>query len=49
MSLERIFNILGSLVALGTVTVVLSSQQTAKVIEASGTAFTQSLRAAMGR
>lgn len=49
MTLERIFNVLGALVALGTVTVVLTSPQTARVIQASGQAFTGSLRAAMGR
>lgn len=49
MSFEKIFNIAGSLVALATVTVVLTSKQTADVISSSGTAFATTLKAAMGR
>lgn len=47
--MERIFNLAGSIVVLATVTVVLTSPQTARVIGASVNGFTASIRAAMGR
>ena len=49
MNLERVFNIAGLLIGVATITVVLGSPQTARIIQASGSAFTSSLRAAMGR
>lgn len=49
MTMERLFNIAGAIVTLATVTVVLTSPQTGNVIRAAGSAFTGSLRAAMGR
>lgn len=48
MTAERFFNILGSIVVLGTVTVVLTSPRTASVIKASADFFTGSISAAMG-
>lgn len=49
MTAENLFNLLGSIVALATVAVVLSSPQTARVISASGSAFTNAVKAASGR
>jgi hypothetical protein len=49
MTVEKIFQVLGALVSLATVTVVLTSPQTASVIRAAGSAFTSSITAAMGR
>jgi hypothetical protein len=49
MTAEKIFQVLGAIVALATVTVVLASPNTARVIQSSGAAFTGSLKAAMGR
>lgn len=49
MTLEKISNLAGALIGLATVTVILTSPQTARVIQASFTGFTASLRAAMGR
>lgn len=49
MSAEKLFNLLGAIVSLATVAVVLSSPQTARVISASGSAFSNAVRTAMGR
>lgn len=49
MNFEKLFNTAGLLIGLATVTVVLASPQTARIIQSSGSAFTASLRAAMGR
>ena len=49
MNLERIFNLAGAIVGVATVTVVLQSRQTARIIQASTDGFARSLRAAMGR
>lgn len=46
---ERILNLAGAIVSLATVAVVLQSQQTARVIQASTQGFAASIRAAMGR
>lgn len=49
MNLDRAFNILGSLIVLATVTVVVASPNSAKLVSSAGGAFTNALRAAMGR
>ncbi len=48
VNLDRIFNLLGSIVVLGTVTVVVMSPNSARIVSATGGAFTNALRAAMG-
>lgn len=47
--LSRIFDLFMSIVDVAALTVVVTSPQTAKVIEAFGNAFSGGLRAAMGR
>jgi hypothetical protein len=49
MNLERIINLFGTLVGLATVAVVVQSPNTARIIQASTSGFTSSVRAAMGR
>jgi uncharacterized membrane protein len=49
MNLDRIFNILGLIVVLGIVTTLVAHKNTANVVSAFGSAFSGSLRAAMGR
>jgi len=49
MNAERVFNLLGSIVTMATVTVVLTAPQTRSVIRESANFFVGSIRAAMGR
>jgi hypothetical protein len=49
MNLDRVFNIAGSIVVVALVTVIVTSKNSAHIISATGGAFTNSLRAAMGR
>jgi hypothetical protein len=49
MNLDRIANIAGSIVVLGMVTVVVASPNSAKIVGSVGAAFSNALRAAMGR
>lgn len=48
-TVDSIANVALSIVTLATVTMLVTSPQTASIIRASGTAFSGSLRAAMGR
>lgn len=48
MPLDRIANLLGSIVTVALVTVIVSAPRTAEVITALGNAFSSSLRTAMG-
>lgn len=49
MNVDRVFNIFGSIVVVAAITVIVSSKNSARIIGAAGGAFTNSLRAAMGR
>jgi hypothetical protein len=49
MNADKFFTILGSIVVLATVTVVLSSPNTSKVIGTGFSGFSGALRTAMGR
>lgn len=49
MNVDRVFNIFGSIVVVALVTVIVSSRNSARIIQATGGAFTNSLRTAMGR
>lgn len=49
MNADKAFSVLGAIVTLGMVTVIVSHPESARVIKATGQAFTQALRAAMGR
>lgn len=46
MNLDGVFNIAGAIVTLAIVTVIVTSPQTARVIQATGGAFAGSIRAA---
>lgn len=49
MNAERIFNVAGAIVTVALVTTLVTSPQTSAIIRAIGSAFTGSIRAAMGR
>lgn len=49
MNIGRIVDILIAIVAVGGITVAVSSTQTASIIKAFGESFTGSLKAAMGQ
>lgn len=49
MSANDIFDILSAIVTVAMVTVIVSSPQTSEVIRALGTAFAESVSAAMGQ
>lgn len=49
MNLDGIFNVAASIVTVALVFVIVSNPGSARVIEAIGSAFSGSLRAAMGR
>ena len=49
MNAERIINVFGAIVGVAMATVVVTSPQTANIIRAATSGFSQSLRAAMGR
>lgn len=49
MNADKAFSVLGAIVTLAMVTTIVSHPESAKVIRATGSAFTNSLRAAMGR
>jgi len=49
MQFGRLIDIFAAIVAVGAVTVVVTSPQTASIITAWGTTFSESLRAAMGK
>jgi hypothetical protein len=44
-----LFNVLGLIVGVATITAVVSSPNSAKVISAAGSAFSGSIRAALGK
>jgi hypothetical protein len=48
MNLDRLFNVLGAIVAVAMVTTIFTSPFTAAVIEAGGKAFAGAIRAALG-
>lgn len=49
MNADKAFSVLGAIVTLATVTVVVSHPQSARIITAFGRAFSDSVRAGMGR
>jgi hypothetical protein len=49
MQLGRIIDLFAAIVAVGMTFVIVTSPQTAGIIQAWGTAFSQSLHAAMGK
>jgi len=49
MNADRLFNLLGSIVVVALVTTVVTSRNSARIVSATGGAFTNSLKAAMGR
>lgn len=49
MNADRLFNLLGSIVVVALVTVVVTNRNSARIIAATGGAFSNSLRAAQGR
>jgi hypothetical protein len=49
MNLDRVFNILGLIVVVALVTTLVAHKNTSDVVKAFGSAFSGSLRAAMGR
>lgn len=46
--MQGIFNVMGSIVTVALVTTIVTSKQTAGIISAFGSAFSESLKAAMG-
>lgn len=49
MNADKAFSVLGAIVTLGMVTVIVSHPQSAKIITATGRAFSNAVRAGMGR
>lgn len=49
MNFDKLFNIVGAIVTVALVTTVVSHSQSASVINAIGSSFSGSLRAAMGK
>lgn len=49
MNADRLFNLLGSIVAVAMVTTIVARPSSAQVIRASGDAFSGSIRAALGK
>lgn len=49
MNADKAFSVLGAIVTLGMVTVIVSHPQSAKIITATGKAFSSAVRAGMGR
>ena len=49
MNFDRILNIFAAIVTVALVTVIVSSPNSARIVSASGSAFSNSLRAAMGK
>jgi hypothetical protein len=49
MTLEKVFQVAGSIVVLATVFTVITSKQTASIIQAASGGFAGALRAAMGK
>ena len=47
--MDSLVNVLGMIVGVALVTMIVTSEQTAAIIQAFGKAFSGSLRAAMGR
>jgi hypothetical protein len=49
VNLDRLFNIAGSIVVVALVTVIVTSKNSARIVSATGGAFSNSLKTAMGR
>ena len=49
MTVDRVFNVLGAIVAVALVTTLVAHKNTAQVVGSVGNAFSGSLRAAMGK
>lgn len=49
MTVDRIANVAAAIVTVALVTTLVSSQNTAKIVQAVGSTFTSSIRAAMGK
>jgi hypothetical protein len=49
VNLDRVFNILGSIVTVAMVTVIVSSPNTSKIIREFGSSFSGAVRSAMGK
>lgn len=49
MALDKVFNVASAIVTVALVFVIVSNPNSARVIESIGSAFSGSLRAAMGR
>lgn len=49
MNADKVFNVLGSIVTVALVTTVVSSRNTSGIVQAFGSAFAGSLRAAQGK
>lgn len=49
MNLDKLFNLLGSIVTVAIITTIVTNRNSAEVIRAFGGAFSGSIRAAQGR
>lgn len=49
MTLDKLFNVAAAIVTVALVTTIVSHSNSAKVIQAMGNAFSQSIRAALGK
>jgi len=49
MNFDRALNIIGAIVTVALVTTIVAHPQSAKIVSSAGSAFSNSLRAAMGK